>query len=189
MYIYHSTPIEHLQEMQQTGLTIGHETIWLCSDNDCLYFWANQDETIDETTRRQMALYYALQNGQIAAAKIQSTHTRLAVLVYDATPEELEDFPDMSCPNMDGAVAIPIEKIDLARLHYLVTPENTYLPYLSMFYLMHCRDEYMELPPLMHTVKQSLAKSNMFLDLCLDLCMEQIAYILPTDLQSPPANW
>lgn len=175
MLIYHATTIENLIHILQYGLHSKHQTIWGCSRRQHLYFWAKPDMYETDYQRQELCLQRALENGQIAAATTQSQYTRLAVLVYDFNDENYDEYQDTSAGNMDGALEIPIEDIDLQKLHFYITAIDVYQPMLSPFYLTYL-DLTPNISPLMRQVLQELRKTeryNLF-----ELCME------PTYLQT-----
>lgn len=138
MFIYHATPLENLFHILEHGLATNHQKVWDCSRNDCLYFWAypeSPEYVESDLIRQQQCLDYAIQNGQIAAAVHESQHKKLGILVYDFNSEELDEYADTSCYNMDGSLEIPICDIDLSKLRYFITSEDVYEPKLSPFYL------------------------------------------------------
>lgn len=152
MLVYHGTTVENALSIKNRIQKPSHSSVWNVSKKDCMYFWINpeQDDTLSDTDRQNQCLIRALEAGQIAAAVKRTMESDLAIITYDIDPEEANDFPDLSCAHMDGALEIPFAYIDFSKLNfYKVT--DVMIPELSLFYLLNLDEKMLHLDnPMRH---------------------------------------
>lgn len=144
-------------------------TIWNCSDDNMIYV-----RDVDAREFDGDALRYAIESGQIAAAKQHSLSKDIAVFIFKIEDEELAEKlfeEDHSCQNMDGCYqinrddlqnAIVAGKINCTVRFY----HDCFKPYLAPFYLTFAASsDYFEFddPDFEEAVK-AIAKADCYVD-------------------------
>lgn len=161
---YHGTSYENAIDIIKKGFgNHNKDTVWNCSNPNCLYVHACDDDTENEQL--------AIESGQIAAAYYNSQSDKIAVIKL-IIPDELEIvMPDYTT----GYMQRDSYEIDYDELNKYINKnsikatikfyENAYTPYLRPFYLSNLTSEYMSIKD--YKLKQAteiLKRNSIFID-------------------------
>lgn len=145
MKLYHGTSFENYSKIVKTGFDHS-ETIWLCSDQDHMYFWnprkLMKNEEYNYQNARNEAIRRAFESARITAAYNKSISNKIIVFEIEIPGKLVSD--DDSCKNMESSSQVSTDDLNeygrITDIYY-----TWYSPYLSLIYLANLPEDYIDL--------------------------------------------
>lgn len=145
---YHGTSIENALQILSHGFSDEKETIWTCSDTNLVYMASGYNSEADN----EEAMYTSFEASLIAASKFDSKYKDTVVFEFNIKNKDIETYieDDDSCENpMYGCYQIAARDLNALIANRKITfklylYENSYNPYLRIFYLKNLDLTYLD---------------------------------------------